>query len=760
MASTHTPYAAGPPIAGGPPHRHVSPAPPASPDYPAATRTQVADELHGRRVPDPYRWLEDDEGADCEQWLARQDELFTSHAPAWHTRGYFRAALEELQGLGGALVPVATPPLFRGRRRFFLHREASAQLPRLLVADGTEDGAWEGAGDDAEYGADARILVDPMTVDPDGPTFLAAWRPSWTGRLLACQLTRRGSDSPELRVLDVDTGRVVDGPLHPERVTPVAWLSDDSGFYYVARAPGAGTGTGAATRCVRLHRIGAEPATDPVVFDTVHPHLSVSLGADGRWLTVSTAPGAQAGNDLYLADLADLTDPADPAAPGLRLIHQGAEDGSGALVKSGPRGLLYAVTDADAPRGRVCAVDPSRPQREEWSTLITPGPDALLTSCTALTTGQDSGEVRLLVGTIRRGAARLALHDLTGRKLSDVPTPGTGPGTISNLSTPPRCADQAWFTYTDFVTPPTVHRYSVRQGRCFPEPPAPATPALPTSAVATPDTPTQAPEVRQITYRSDDGTEVDMYVIMPPGQADEPRPTILTAYGGFGALAAPAYSPAIMAWVRAGGRYAIAGVRGGGEHGTEWHAAGSGLRKPTCFADFAAAARHLVRERFTSPERLAIKGASHAGLTVAAALTSDPGLYAAAVCSDAPTDMVRYPRFGLGPLWAPEFGVPDRPGDLDVLLSYSPYHRVEPGTRYPAVLLTGGRTDPRVGAAHLRKFTAALQHATASSRPVLLRTEADVGHGQRTASRWADLTADTLAFCAAHTGLTPAMTQA
>ncbi|MFE0548933.1 prolyl oligopeptidase family serine peptidase [Streptomyces pilosus] len=698
------------------------------PVYPAAVRLPLAEKLNDRHVPDPYRWLEDEEDLACGRWLEAQKRLLAAHAPSWSSRSYFRALLGELQGLGGAQVPVATPPVCRGALRFFLHRPRGAELPQLVVSDDREMQASAG-----------RVLFDPMAADPGGLTFLTVWRPSWSGRLVACQLTRRGSESPELCVVDTASRRVADERLSLARPTPVAWLPDDSGFYYVTGAAG--------RRQVRLHLLGRGSSADLVVFETPHAHLSVAVSPDGRWLTVSSAPGAQTGNDLYLADLAART----AAGTGLRLIHHGSQERTSALLKSAPNGLLYAVTDAGAPCGRVCRVDPDRPHYAAWSTLITAGLEDLLTACTALT-DPASGQTRFLVGTSHRGAARLALHDVAGRRLADVPAPGTGPGTISGLSTPPGGGGEVFFTYTDFVTPPAVYRFSARQGRCRPYTP-PGIDGTSTRPAASASVP--SPVVRHLTFRSHDGTEVGLYLIEPAALPEGPRPTILTAYGGFGALAAPAFSPTITAWVRAGGRYAIAQVRGGGEHGTAWHAAGSGVNKPSCFADFAAAADHLIDQGLTTPDRLAIKGSSHSGLVVAAALTRHPERYAAAVCSDAPTDMIRYPLMGIGPLWATEFGTPDDPEQLDVLLSYSPYHQVKPGTPYPAILLTGAHTDPRVGSAHIRKFTAALQYATTSPKPVLLRTEADVGHGQRTATRWADLTADTLAFCATHTGLTP-----
>lgn len=259
-------------------------------------------------------------------------------------------------------------------------------------------------------------------------------------------------------------------------------------------------------------------------------------------------------------------------------------------------------------------------------------------------------------------------------------------------------------------------------------------------------------EVRELSYRSFDGTSVGLRVVVPVGAAG-PLSVLLTAYGGFGASTPPAYSPVVAAWVRAGGAYAVAGVRGGGEHGAAWHDAGRGPNKPAAVADLLSAADWLVAQGWTTPKRLAVKGASHSGLMAAAALVRRPDLFAAVVCSDALTDMVRYHRFGLGRLWTGEFGTADDADQLATLLTYSPYHLVAPGTRYPAVLLTCPRTDARVDSLHTRKLAAALRHATAADRPVLLRCEDGVGHGARSLDRWLGLQADILAFCALHTGL-------
>jgi prolyl oligopeptidase len=258
---------------------------------------------------------------------------------------------------------------------------------------------------------------------------------------------------------------------------------------------------------------------------------------------------------------------------------------------------------------------------------------------------------------------------------------------------------------------------------------------------------------REETYTSKDGTAVHLVVVSPTAEPDRPRPTILYGYGGFGASMTPAYSATILTWVEAGGVYAVANLRGGGEEGEEWHRAGMLSQKQNVFDDFHAAADWLVAQGWTTSGQLGISGGSNGGLLVGAALTQAPAKYAAVVCSAPLLDMVRYELFGLGALWSEEYGRADDPEELGWLLSYSPYHHVIEATEYPAVLFTVFDSDTRVDPLHARKTCAALQAATASSRPVVFRREKDVGHGARSVTRSVDLSADTLAFLAAHTGL-------
>jgi len=258
---------------------------------------------------------------------------------------------------------------------------------------------------------------------------------------------------------------------------------------------------------------------------------------------------------------------------------------------------------------------------------------------------------------------------------------------------------------------------------------------------------------RQVAYQSKDGTTVRMLVISAAGAPDGPRPAILYGYGGFDVSLTPAYSPNVLAWVSAGGVYAIANLRGGSEEGEEWHRAGMLDRKRCVFDDFHAAAETLIRDGWTTAGQLAISGGSNGGLLVGAALTQRPELYAAVICSAPLLDMVRYERFGLGQTWNVEYGSASDADQLGWLLAYSPYHHVTDGVAYPAVLFTVFTNDTRVDPVHAYKMCAALQHATSSGRPVLLRAEGQVGHGARAVSRTAELAGDTLAFAARHTGL-------
>jgi prolyl oligopeptidase len=707
---------------------------PAAPAYPPARRTGLVEQVTGHQVADPYRWLEDPHSGETRAWLAAQDTLAARHLAALPARAALAARIAELTATG-----LVSSPIWRGERRFFLRREPGEEHAALITsAPGEPD----------------RVLVDPAALDASGATTLDAWAPDSEGRLLAYQVSHGGDEESVLQVMDVTTGEHAEGPIDRCRYTEVAWLPGGKSFYYVRRLSPDAVPAGEAQyhRRVYLHTVGTPAEADTLIFGEGRDKTDfyqVSVSWNGRWLAITAAQGTSPRNDVWLADLTA----SSPAAPALRAVQQGVD--ARTSVRVGRDGRMYVLTDAGAPRGRLAVADPGHPDPAGWQDLIGEDTDAVLQDFAIL----DGGRARpplLLATWARHAVSEITVHDLaSGERRGAVtvtgPDPaGTGrPGAISQLTERPEGGHEAWFAYTDHSTPVTIYRYDARTGEATPWARAPGPARIP---------PVRA---RQVTYRSADGTEVRMAVISPPEDGDgptAPRPAILTGYGGFAiSQLTPAFSPAALAWVEAGGVYAIAGLRGGAEEGEAWHRAGMRQHKQRVFDDFHAAAAKLTDDGWTTPGQLAISGGSNGGLLVGAALTQWPGSCAAVACSAPLLDMARYEMFGLGQLWNDEFGTAADPVELGWLLSYSPYHHVTDGVRYPAVLFAVFDGDSRVDPMHARKMCAALQHATSArrpDRPILLRRESQVGHGARAVSRSVGLSADTLAFLAFHTGLT------
>jgi prolyl oligopeptidase len=583
-----------------------------------------------------------------------------------------------------------------------------------------------------------QALIDPMTIDPSGRTTLDTWQPDKEGRLLAYQLSVGGDEESVLRVMDAATGQEIDGPIDRCRYSGVAWLPGGKAFYYTRRLPPADVPAGEEQyhRRIYLHKIGTPAEDDALIFgaggDKTN-YYGVRVSMDGRWLMISAARGTAPRNDLWLADLTA----SDPAAPDLRVVQEGVD--AQTFAQAGRDGRLYIFTDADAPRGRIAVTSPADPGPGTWRDLIPQDPEAVLGGFAILDGGELDRGV-LLVSWTRHAISEITVHDLeTGERTGSVPLPGLG--TAGGIVERPEGGHEAWFAYTDNTTPVTIQHYDARAGATRVWARAPGTVDVP--QVTT----------RQISYQSADGTQVRMLVISPIDAGAAPRPAILYGYGGFGISLTPGYSAAILAWVEAGGVYAIAGLRGGSEEGEDWHRAGMHERKRYVFDDFRCAAQKLITDGWTTSGQLAVYGGSNGGLLVGAAITQRPDLYAAAVCSAPLLDMVRYEKFGLGQTWNVEYGTAEDAEQLGWLLSYSPYHHVRAGVAYPAVLFTVFDSDTRVHPMHARKMCAALQHATSAERPVLLRGEAKVGHGARAVSRSVAMTADVLAFAARHTGL-------
>lgn len=686
--------------------------------YPPAPRLDLVEPIHGHPVADPYRWLEDPGSPATEAWSAAQDVLVRARLDAIPGRRSLAARLTELLSAG-----MVTAPVHRGDRRFFRRQGPDQEHPVVIVRDA---------------GGSERVLLDPSTLSDDDSVTLDGMSPSPDGSRLAYLVSESGDEEASLWVLDVATGDVVDGPIDRTRYSSLAWAGDD--LFYVRRLPPRAVPAGEEQfhRRVYRHRIGTDPETDWLVFgegrDKTEYH-SLATSPDGRWLVVAAAKGTAPRNDVYLADLADLADPAGRADPRWRVVQEGRDARTWARVHHD--GRLYLLTDAGAPRRRLAVADPADPAT--WHDLV-PETDAVLEAY-AVT------EDAVVVSATHHAVARVAVHDrVTGERRFDVALPGLG--SVNGVSARPDGGHHVWVGYADFLQPPSVSCLDTRTGTLTPDMPAPG--RVDVDGVT----------AEQVTYTSDDGTDVRLFVLRPAagGEATGPRPTVLSGYGGFGLALTPQYSANALAWVERGGVYAVANLRGGSEEGEAWHRAGMREHKQNVFDDFAAAARWLVGNGVTTPAQLAISGGSNGGLLVGAAMVRNPELYAAAVCSAPLLDMVRYERFGLGLTWNDEYGTVGDPEEAGWLLSYSPYHHVVEGVRYPSVLFTVFDADTRVDPCHARKMCAALQHATAATAdeaPVLLRREQKVGHAARSRSRSVSLAVDTTAFLAWRLGLAP-----
>jgi prolyl oligopeptidase len=760
--------------------------------YPAARRLDLTEDLFGHQVADPYRWLEDGDAAETRDWLAAQEELWARQRQALPNREAFAARVKDLLQVG-----YVSPPAWRGTSRFFMRRDPGQEHGVLYVAD---------AGGE-------RALIDPIAIDPSGRTTLDHWQPDKEGRLLGYQLSEGGTEESLLRVIDVATGALVDGPIDRCRYSGVAWLPGGKAFYYTRRLAPAEVPEGEAQyhRRVYLHVVGTDPAGDALVFGEGRDkttYYGVSVSMDGRWLVISASLGTAPRDDVWLADLTA----SDPTRPDFTEVAVGLD--AQTSLHAWRDGRLYVFTDLGAPRSRLAIADPADPRPENWRDLLPEDPEAVLRSYAILDgaellsaggtngvfprtpPGMSDEEPRasgmrrpvLLASWTRHAVSEVTVHDLaTGTLLSTVALPGIG--SVGGIAERPDGGHEAWFAYTDYTTPPTVLRYNALTGALNVWATAPGF-AERTGAVP-------AVSARQLTYLSKDGTPVRLVLIEPGADqreaterpAEKKRPLILYGYGGFDISMTPGYSANILAWVEAGGAYAVAALRGGSEEGQDWHRAGMLDRKQNVYDDFHAAAEYLISAGVTTPGQLAVWGGSNGGLLVGAAITQRPELFAACVCSAPLLDMVRYEKFGLGETWNTEYGSASVAEELGWLLSYSPYHRVADGTAYPSVLFTVFTNDTRVHPMHAYKMCAALQHAVSPSHPlgqgnehkplapgipsapraqatpvdppatprqdrvVLLRAEGQVGHGARAVSLTAELAGDALAFVARETGL-------
>jgi prolyl oligopeptidase len=658
------------------------------PGAPATRRDDVVDTLHGVAIADPYRWLEDGSSEETRAWTAAQNartDAILCTIPG-------RAALEARLGALYRAGTVDTPAV-RGRRFFYLKREGDQSQAVLYARDGL-DGA-------------ERSLVDPNKLDANGLTALDWWYPSHDGSLVAYGTSQNGDEWSTLRVVETATGRVLPDAIARTRYSSIAWLPDNGGFFYT-RYPTPGSvppGQEHYNSHAFFHALGADPTADPKVFGegrSPQDMLQLEISADGRWLVVVAAQG-WVRSEVYLRDL-DAKEPVwTPVATGLDARFDNA-------IPTADR--LYLRTNLAAGNGRIVAVDPAEPAMANWATVVPARDDAVLEGF-VLAGG------KIVTQELESATSRLRVFSPTGEQQAELELPmlGTVRGLDGEPDNPVVVAG-----FASFAIPPCGYVFTVATGERRPLAPIAAPGGLDPATI----------DVRQVRYCSKDGTAISMFLVGRHGAPrDGQTPTILDGYGGFNISRTPDYRPFFLDWIERGGLMAVANLRGGGEYGETWHRAGMLGSKQNVFDDFISAAEWLIDEGYTNPERLATSGGSNGGLLVGAAMTQRPELFRAVYCAVPLLDMVRYHHFSVAKLWIPEYGSADDPAAFRWLHAYSPYHHVEAGTRYPAVLLTTAEQDSRVDPLHARKMTALLQWASSSGndRPILLRAEIAAGHG-------------------------------
>ncbi|MGQ0766648.1 MAG: prolyl oligopeptidase family serine peptidase [Gemmatimonadota bacterium] len=684
--------------------------------YPMSRRAVVVDTIHGVAVADPYRWLEDPNSSETADWVRAQNLLSREVLGAMPMTAVFRSSLTKLWNRPRTGLPR------RLRNGVIFHtRNSGLQRQDVVVAR-------------SSAASPPRVILDPNELSPDGSVALAQYSPSPEGRLLAYALSRGGADWQEVHIRDVRTGADLADRLEWVRFSALSWTSDGGGFFYSrypARRQDELLTAPLGDHALWYHRVGTPQSEDVLIVerrDLPGWFVFAEVSDDGRYLFIMLSRGAEVRNRLHLVDLGTGAEP-NVRSPVIPLVD--SDDGEYTVLGNSGT-TLFVRTDAGAPRRRIVAIDVARPARENWRTVVPEGPHAIdLAAAT-----RSSIVVTRLVDV----ASEVSVHSLAGQRLAGVTLPGRG--TVSGISASGH-SPGFFLEFSSPIHPTGIYTHDAAgRGTAF------ASPAQGADSARF--------ETTLHFATSKDGTRVPLVITARKGlPRDRSTATMLYGYGGFSVNMLPTFSPAITAWVEAGGAFATAILRGGAEYGEEWHRAGMLGRKQNVFDDFIATAEYLVSSGISAPGRIAIRGGSNGGLLVGAVMTQRPELFAAAIPQVGVLDMFRFHRFTGGAAWTPEYGNPDDPAAFEWLSRYSPLQNLRAGTCYPATLVTTADHDDRVVPGHSFKFAAALQHVQGCDRPVLIRIEAAGSHGYRPVDRQIDESADILSFAAAHTGLIP-----
>ena len=682
--------------------------------YPETRRGDVAETLFGERIADPYRWLENDVRQDKEvaDWVARQNAVTQDYLGPLPERCWFAERIRALLNYERFGLPIKA-----GRSYFYTRNSGLQNQAQLFVRTGLK--------------GTPRLLLDPNAWAGDAATALDDWKPSDDGKYLLYSVQDGGSDWRILRLLDVKTGQVLPDEVRWAKFTQLAWVGAE-GFLY-SRFPEPEKGQDFQARnynqAIWFHRIGTPQSADELVYATPgKPEANhvAEVTADGRHAVITSSIGTDARYEVHVIDLKRR----GAARWQPRAIVTGYQH-DWKLVE-GMGSTLWFVTNQDAPRYRLVAIDLAA-AKPEWHEVVAQREDKL-----------EQGTIvgaNLVLSYLKDAKSRAEVLSLDGKAarafaLQDI---GTASGFRGKPGDP-----ESFYSFTSFNRPPTIYRIDLATGK---------------STVFAAPSLNFAPDdylVEQRFYASKDGTRIPLFVVRKKSvvAAGQAVPTLLYGYGGFDISLTPSFSTIRMAWLEAGGAFALANLRGGGEYGKAWHDGGRLANKQNVFDDFIAAGEYLIREGVTPKDGLVIQGGSNGGLLVGAVANQRPDLFAAANPAVGVMDMLRFDRFTAGRYWVDDYGYPDREADFRVLRRYSPYHNLQAGKAYPAILVTTADTDDRVVPGHSFKYAAALQAAQLGPKPRLIRIETRAGHGSgKPTDKVIEEGADILGFFARWSGL-------
>lgn len=674
--------------------------------YPFTKKVEHVDEYHGIRVPDPYRWLEDDRSAETAEWVKVQNELTFGFLEKIPFRNAIKQRLTELYNYPRTSIP------FHNSGYYYYYKNDGLQNQSVLYRRKGLDGKEE-------------LVLDPNQLSKEGTTRLAGFHLSSNGHYAAWGISKGGSDWQTYFVRDMRTGKDLKDTISWVKVSAIAWIGN--GFLYSRYpAPEAGKELSGSNENhqVWYHKAGTSQAEDQLIYEDQNNPLRFHIAFTDEdeqyiFLNISDRSKGLDGNSLLFKKFGDNGD----FKPIIGEVTNNVYSLAGVAA-----GKFYIYTNEDAPHGRVFMVDPSNPDRNQWKPVI-PEPNNPISSV-----GIAGGKIFLRL--MKDVASQVEVYDLNGNKERNVELPGIG--TVSGFSGK-KNDKTLFYQFTSFNYPPTIFKYDIATG---------------TSEIFIRPELKFNPEefvTHQVFYPSKDGTQVPMFIVHKKGlKYDGNNPVILYGYGGFNVSVDPAFNPNMIAWMEKGGIYVSANIRGGSEYGQNWHEAGMKFKKQNVFDDFIAAAEYLIKEKYTSSDKLAVMGGSNGGLLVGAVINQRPELFKVAIPQVGVMDMLRFHKFTIGWNWIAEYGSSENEEEFKTLFAYSPLHNIKKQS-YPATLITTADHDDRVVPAHSFKYAATLQEHQQGALPVLIRIDTNSGHGASSTSKAIEQVADIFSFIWYHT---------